>query len=258
MPDWTYEIKSIFQEAKELYNEIKLISYPKDLAPSVGWNNFVDTVLHNAIYETTSLIDSIYYIQAQPIYVIPHNKKGFIAHRLIARYQQWLRSQGTPLSSFDDSIQESLFTNPNFTINQHGKTISTMFLWYLCTSQRILKNVKGPINNILEIGGGYGGLARLLKLFLPKTRYFFLDQLRKSIKKEFQYPRSPYLKGFLIRRLKQGINTFADFPAREFIGGGTCDCAISLDPYWRVHLWDIFGKKAISKLRMAIRLTWKF
>lgn len=52
---------------------------------------------------------------------------------------------------------------------------SNIFLVHLYFYMRITNNHPGPIEKILEIGGGYGSLARIFKTLHPEIEYTILD-----------------------------------------------------------------------------------
>lgn len=68
-------------------------------------------------------------------------------------------------------IKDSEFMDPPTIENGY----SNIFLVHLYFYMRITHNYHGPIGKILEIGGGYGSLARIFKTLHPEIEYTILD-----------------------------------------------------------------------------------
>lgn len=95
--------------------------------------------------------------------------------KVCASYVTWLEKQGCPLESFPRELQESWMTSDHLCTTIGKRKISVMFLWHLCTLVRLQNLMPTEPKTILEIGGGYGGLARLAKHHWPHCRYMILD-----------------------------------------------------------------------------------
>jgi putative sugar O-methyltransferase len=75
------------------------------------------------------------------------------------------------------SSAESLAGN-NLCVNYQGKRLSEKVLFHTLITDDVLKHV--PFNHqeqnfILDIGAGYGGLARILKYYIPHSTYILID-----------------------------------------------------------------------------------
>lgn len=166
---------NIVKTGKYYYNMAKNLKTQEELLPSKFWESNIIPMLNRIGNDSIGLEELIHYAQRRGPFTASHITSEFGINKIIEKYESWLTSNGTPLDTFNPAVQESALTNSEFLINRNGRIVSNMFLWHLCASQRIIKHTKKPVNTILEIGGGYGGLARLMKLLLPSVRYFILD-----------------------------------------------------------------------------------
>jgi putative sugar O-methyltransferase len=91
-------------------------------------------------------------------------------------YLVYLEKAGTPLRGMPDTIAESDLVGKRAVFQREGRAVSTMFLLHLCAALRI-RDHTSDVQTVLEIGGGYGNLARVLRLFYPKQRYVIVDLL---------------------------------------------------------------------------------
>ena len=55
-----------------------------------------------------------------------------------------------------------------------GRRVSTAFFWHLGAAFQLNQHLPA-LENVLEIGGGYGGLARIMKLMSPRTGFTLID-----------------------------------------------------------------------------------
>lgn len=89
-------------------------------------------------------------------------------------YLRWLHLSGYPLFSFPKNLEESRLVDPSLGFDLDGRYASSMFLYHLCMFAR-LEKIIGLAGTVLEIGGGYGGFARLVKLQRPLATYVIVD-----------------------------------------------------------------------------------
>lgn len=94
---------------------------------------------------------------------------------VIRGYLDWLAGRGHPLASYPAIIQESHLASPQTCMFAGDRSISAQFLHDLCVCERVFAQVAAPLRGVIEIGGGFGGLARLFKLFEPSAQYWIVD-----------------------------------------------------------------------------------
>lgn len=92
---------------------------------------------------------------------------------VISGYVNWLESNGTPLSGFPADFAETPLASPAVRSHVQGRTVSASFLWHLCLHAR-LSGLLTP-RRVIEIGGGFGGLARLNALAWPDCHQVLVD-----------------------------------------------------------------------------------
>jgi putative sugar O-methyltransferase len=107
-------------------------------------------------------------------YTFPRGATDAFAPQITADYLAWLKANGTPLASMPPQIAESPYVHPSLVFTAEGREVSTMLLFHLCIAMRLAPHV-GRSPRVLEIGGGYGGLARILKLLSPQAEYTIID-----------------------------------------------------------------------------------
>lgn len=124
--------------------------------------------------------DIIQFITKFGCYTFPRTSLDPQTQKITSDYLAWLDENGTPLESFPGIISESDLVHPDLVFDVAGRRVSTMFLFHLCIAMRLQPHLpEAP--KILEIGGGYGGLARLAKLLWPECTYTIVD-LDESLK----------------------------------------------------------------------------
>lgn len=111
-------------------------------------------------------------------FVLQHGLIQKRAHiqRLIDCQIEHLRSEGCDLETLDPSVCELAIMPKHLVFQRAGRIISTdllRFLEYLIAIEK--HGLIGPSSTIAEIGAGYGGLARLIKLRHPGARLVLLD-----------------------------------------------------------------------------------
>ncbi len=144
------------------------------LRPGDQWLRILDR-FHRCAFESCNT--------AAEIIAFATENNGFVIYRrldnpltpsIIDSYMRWLEHQGAPLHSFGPTIQENSFAGNAVVTLREGRRISTSFLWHLCAATRLIRHV-GRARRVLEIGPGFGGLARLLKLLWPDATFCLVD-----------------------------------------------------------------------------------
>jgi hypothetical protein len=107
-------------------------------------------------------------------FTFPRSCDDSACEAIAADYLRWLALNGTPLKGFPAFLRESALVHPDLRFEIEGRIVSTMFLLHLCIAARVADCVP-PGGSVLEIGGGYGGLARLLRLLRKGVSYCIVD-----------------------------------------------------------------------------------
>jgi putative sugar O-methyltransferase len=92
-------------------------------------------------------------------------------------YVDYLRRRGHPLDTLPAGCEESSFSNPRNTVVREGRRLSPDFLLTVAYALEILDHCRLAEGRIavLELGAGYGGLARTLRLFRPDLTTVIVD-----------------------------------------------------------------------------------
>jgi putative sugar O-methyltransferase len=100
-----------------------------------------------------------------------------LKRRMIDWYVGYLRRRGTPIEAFDPLIEESLYSNPANAVIRDGRRLAPDFLRTLILALEIEEYCALPAGHtsVLELGAGYGGLARTFKLRHPEASYVIVD-----------------------------------------------------------------------------------
>jgi putative sugar O-methyltransferase len=87
---------------------------------------------------------------------------------------RWLERLGRPLESLPLYLQDSTLAWPEAVGVVDNRRLSMAFLYHLCIAMQI-DTVIGKVDSVLELGSGYGGLARVLKLVNPGAKFVLCD-----------------------------------------------------------------------------------
>lgn len=100
-----------------------------------------------------------------------------IKNRMIDWYIDYFQSLKINLQNLDPAIQESSYSNPRNSVLRDGRLLAPDFLRTVAICLEIRKHCKLPDGKftVLELGAGYGGLARTLKLFHPGMSHVIID-----------------------------------------------------------------------------------
>lgn len=146
------------------------------IAKSEMWSDVHQTLHHGAIDTIDDPLELIRFLTANNAFTYPRHTSDRKFRKIVKGYFKYLDREDIDLKSLPAEIAESNLIAPETLFEKHGRKLSTMFLLHLCVAQRIIKHTKN-VNNILEIGGGYGNLARIMRLFNPKIMYVIVDLL---------------------------------------------------------------------------------
>jgi putative sugar O-methyltransferase len=84
---------------------------------------------------------------------------------------------GVDWERLDAGIQESQLTDPSAHVQVRGRLLSPDFLRHLCLALEVKKRcaLLDEAVTVLELGAGYGGFARVLKLLRPGACHVLID-----------------------------------------------------------------------------------
>lgn len=177
---------------KDLFLKIKSLSeksFPHDFEVSGWWQNLQKTTIYNALASRS--IEKAIHLAQDPSSGFDHrrepahlNKHGISVLEIIHERLRLIRDS-FPSVDLMALPQESNFSNPNTIVNVDGSAYSNVFLYHLyfylrikdCLSNHNSKRPKSSREHslFLEIGGGYGGLARIFSKSEDTNKYIICD-----------------------------------------------------------------------------------
>jgi putative sugar O-methyltransferase len=97
--------------------------------------------------------------------------------RMVDWYLAYLRNRGLNLDRLDPGLEESTYANPDNTLVREDRRLSSDFLRTLILVLEIEAHcaLSSDRTRVLELGAGYGGVARTFKLRHPNTTYVIVD-----------------------------------------------------------------------------------
>ena len=139
------------------------------------WQENIQTHLDNIVNSATSLPGIFDRLNQHTFYDINFGPKNLTEASIkwrLKHYSSHSRdSKNSPLFS------ESSLIDSERCISIDGHRFSSDLVWRLSIAKRLAKVIPFPSEpfNILEIGGGYGALARTLKKLYPHCKYIIVD-----------------------------------------------------------------------------------
>jgi hypothetical protein len=170
----------IAEDASRFYQCIKKIyaatGYDKEYPLNFFWGGENLYQLMKIINSSTNAQEKIALVHQTFMYSV-NTDDQVIKERMVDWYIGFLNSTGIQLDDFDLSIQESPVSNLCNAIRRGDRLLAPDFLRTLILTLEIKKycQLNHPRFNVLELGAGYGGLARTLKLFFPRISYVIID-----------------------------------------------------------------------------------
>lgn len=166
------EAHRIVEEAREHLAVWQRIPFAAGNAPSSLWTDNLEeispAVKAKTADEAIRLITSLVPVSA----AIRTNQPDW-RQRCDATLR-WLERSGRPLESFPLFVQDSTLSWPDAVGVVNNRRLSIAFLYHLCIARQIETTV-GKIDSVFELGSGYGGLVRVLKLLNSDTKFVLCD-----------------------------------------------------------------------------------
>jgi putative sugar O-methyltransferase len=166
------ESQRIVSEAREHLAAWLKIPFPEEVAPSSLWEanlkEIDPAVRANSADDAIRLITSMVPVSA----AIRTDQSDW--RRRCDDTLRWLSRIGRPLGSLPIYVQDSRLSWSDAVAVVNHRRLSMAFLYHLCIAIQIEQTI-GKVNSIFELGSGHGGLARVLKLLNPDTKFVFCD-----------------------------------------------------------------------------------
>jgi len=149
------------------------------------WSQLQEKIENNSTL-FNSFEEAIHYAQ-QPSSGFDHrrprnfvNKYGVTIQRIAFQRRRQLTETFPSLWNEVSELEESDFSEANSIIEIEGKRYSNIFLTHLYYYLSIIENLnisqgKRHRLKVVEIGGGYGSLARIFNIARPNTSYIIID-----------------------------------------------------------------------------------
>lgn len=163
----------VFNEANQYYLRIKTVykesGYEKKYPLGVHWIANMRGLIE-LIQAEKDPVKKIGTIHETVMYSI-NTADEVIRQKMVAWYITYFQNQGIHLEDFSDHICESPYSNSKNSSQWQGRLVSPDFLRTVILCLEMKKYCQFPHERfrVLELGAGYGGLARTFKLFFPNT-----------------------------------------------------------------------------------------
>lgn len=139
------------------------------------WGTQNMKVLLDIIHADTDLAAKIQAVQETFLFSVSTSDQA-VKEWVMDWYNEYLLSRGVSFKSLDPRIQESPYSNQRNGVLREGRLLTPDFLRTVVLCLEIDKYCSlSDRSNVLEIGAGYGGLARSIKLFHPGISYVIID-----------------------------------------------------------------------------------
>jgi len=173
------QLNQIFIDAYETYTKTKVIykttGYDKEYPLGGHWLLNLHELM-TIIHEQKDPAVNISVIQKTVMYSL-NISNDVIKNKMIDWYFDYFVNHGINFDQFDHSIQESLYSNSDNSVERSGRLVSPDFLRTVIICYELQKYCQFPQErfNVMELGAGFGGLARTFKLFYPNTCLVITD-----------------------------------------------------------------------------------
>jgi hypothetical protein len=165
---------SIIQDARCHLEEWRRLPFPAATRPSPLWIGHTETELAPVIHGIDSADEVIAAATSRNLTTYPTLVDDPVFETVLNAQLEWLERLGAPLSSFPLHVQESRFAANAVATTVDNRRVSSAFLYHLGIAARV-RAVAGSCGRVFELGSGYGGLARVLKLLYPEAQIVLCD-----------------------------------------------------------------------------------
>jgi hypothetical protein len=166
---------AVIERARKLRAEV-LSGDPSAFEATKIWENLHNSLHRKAIDDVDDEMAFIEIMTANNAFTYPRLIDEPLFQPVVDRYLAYFEQQGTPLQSLPAEIEESPLVSKRSSTTIGGRRASTMFLHHLSMMLRI-SSLTTDLRKVVEIGGGYGGLARVMRLFNLGQTYIIVDLL---------------------------------------------------------------------------------
>lgn len=172
-------LQSVFQDAQDNYNTIRRIyqetGYDKIYPLGGHWLTNMRQLVEIIGAEGDPLAN-IGKIHETVMYSI-NTSQTAIKEKMVQWYIKLFQERYDGLNQLPLQVQESVYSNPQNSSLYQGRLVSPDFLRTVVLCLEMRKYCSFPKNKflVMELGAGYGGLARTFKLFHPQATCVITD-----------------------------------------------------------------------------------
>lgn len=166
----------LIKRAKEFYYGIELPGLGRLITVTDHWRNKVDAA-RGAIEMAQTVEDVIAYAQSNKRSGFDHRVSLGAADRnsLIEKKHAEITKRFPDFDLTSSGLGESPLSDPMSIKLMEGVPVSNIFYYHLEAYLACMRYLNSNPKRVIEIGGGYGALARLFTLGSPKTEYVIID-----------------------------------------------------------------------------------
>ncbi len=148
----------------------------KEYPLGVSWKLTGEVLLRDLIASGKSPVEKIHTLQDTLLFSVDQDDRQ-LQELTFQCWNRFFEKRGTPLLSLPEELQESKFCLNRKAFEWKNRHYSLDFFSKLNLTLEIAEATKAGLHpeSFLEIGAGFGQLARLIKLKYPKGRYAILD-----------------------------------------------------------------------------------
>ena len=163
----------ILKFSKSCFEKVYEIPYPEKFFVSSWWRNIQNKNVE-LIRNFKSPLEAILYSQTGSLSGFDHR---FPHVRKIIKYKIRKLKRDFPGIAFEEhkDLMESPYSDTTTLEKINGIPYSNIFLTHLNFYLRSTSTLNSTIERVIEVGGGYGGLARIFKIMSPDTSYIMVD-----------------------------------------------------------------------------------
>ncbi|MFZ5807178.1 MAG: putative sugar O-methyltransferase [Verrucomicrobiota bacterium] len=167
---------AILKEGREFLHLVESVELPSSaLKPSEMWQAHLENTHRKAIREVKNAEEIIELVTSKDFFSCPCVKADYHFDAVRRTGLRFFEKPGYELDSLPEEICESSFSGSEACFEHNGRRLSTAFLWHLAAALRMRERIGGNLKRMMEIGSGYGGLARIMKLLNKGMTYYLVD-----------------------------------------------------------------------------------